>query len=1354
MKIITSIGFLLVVFLSVFSQESPIKFKHLTVQDGLSRNWVKCIFQDSIGYLWVGTADGLDRYDGISFKTYRYKSGDSNCINHNTINVIFQDKKRNIWIGTQAGLNLFDRDKDRFTPLSAINNYISCIYEYDDGRFLIGSPGGLYLFNPSDLTATQIHSDINIEDILHDQNNNFWLATYNGLLLLDTTDYSYHAINPDRKLGLAANNLVRTLYQDSKGGIWIGTDSDGLRYMTYDKNNPQNVQFISFKSDPRKKETINDGAIYSITEDDKGYLWIGVENGGLNLLDLNTFPLEDATFRHLEYNQVDPEGLSDNSIHYIYRDRNNTIWVGTYGDGLNYYNTLLQKFDHHMHQPGSNSTINNNRVNAIYEEDNYLWIGTEEGLNILDKRKNKFQYFSNDYNNPNSLGSNAVWSIYRDSRRNLWIGVWGGGLNLFNEHTKTFKRFTNDENDPHSIGSNSMVDIVETHDSNLWIATMRGGLNRYDYETNTFERYQAGFIINSISSNWVFDVLESNSGDLWISTSVAVDLLDRKTNHFTSFTHNPSNPKSISYNGAIVLFEDSRKNIWIGTSNGLNVFNQKDSSFIHYYKSDGLPDNIIQAIIEDDHGNLWLSTNNGISKFIQGIHIPEKPEFINYNFSDGLQGNEFNGRAAFKNKDGLIYFGGSNGYNVFDPDKIESNPFVPNIVFTRLLIFNKIVSIDDEDSPLQNDISITKRIKLKRKHSVFTIEFAALNLLAPENNQYAFILEGFEKQWNYVGRQHSATYTNLDPGKYTFRVKASNNDGLWNKEGISLEIVVLPAWWQTWAAKIIYVLLIILAIYYFRKHTIISVNLKNELWREHIEKNKTEELNRLKNQFYTDVSHELRTPLTLIIGPLKQFIANDFVSSQLETVYRNANRLKILVDQILDFSKVENHMMKINKVESDLVKLVKDLLRNFNDFAGQKNISLIFVSNVSICKALIDEDKMEKIITNIISNAIKNTPDAGKVSTTLTINLKESSLTIEVIDTGYGISPEEIDHIFDRFYTPSNVHLARQGTGIGLNLTRKLVELLKGHINVSSKPNEGSVFSINLPIEIIENKFETIEEYLSKENASSPQIAKNDIDTSSFEHEYTILIIDDNVDICMYIESILQNDYNVIWENKPAEALNHIHNYLPDLIISDVMMPELDGFELCRQVKSDLRFSHIPLILLTAKVGVEDQLTGLDIGADDYIAKPFEGEILKARVKNLIRQKEKLRQHFIGRDGIINPKIQANTLDVSFMEDILNTIKEKYVDPEFNVNHIIEKMGMSRSVFYKKFKALSNQTINDLVKNYRLKKATELLSSGHLTVSQIAYECGFSDPAYFSKVFKEHYKISPKDYNSSDDVIK
>jgi signal transduction histidine kinase/ligand-binding sensor domain-containing protein/DNA-binding response OmpR family regulator len=1309
--------------------------------------------QDSIGYLWIGTDDGLNRYDGISFRTYKYKSNDPHSLNNNNILVIFQDKKKNLWIGTQAGLNLYDRQKDEFIPITAINNYVSCIYEYSDGRFLIGSPGGIFLYNPTNSTGKQIRNDINIEKFLIDSNHNFWLGTYNGLMLLDTSNYSCKPIIPDKNLGIDATNIIRSIYQDRKGGIWIGTNSDGLLYMTYRKNDPWHPQFLNFKAHPQNKESISEGAIYALTEDENGFLWVGVENGGLNLLDLNTLTGKQATFHHIVYNQYNPDGLSDNSIHSLYRDKQNTMWIGTYGGGINYYNVVLHKFYHFMHLPDVKNTINNNRINAFLEEDNYLWIGTEGGLNEYDKRQQVFHYYTFNSNNPHSIGSNAIWKIFRDSRKNLWIGTWSGGLNLFDEKTKTFKRFVKDNNNPQSIGSNSIFDILETKDKNLWIATMRGGLNLFDYRTQTFSHYLVDYNKNSISGDWVICLMESSDSNLWISTTVAVNIFDRKKNTFITFYHNPLNSKSISYNGAISFYEDSRKNIWIGTSNGLNLFNKSDSTFKHYYESDGLPNNVIRAIVEDNHGNLWLSTNNGISEFVNGINIPEKPVFKNYNISDGLQGNEFNSRASFKNKDGMIYFGGNNGYNVFNPDNIKTNPFVPNIVFTKLLLFNKQVSLYDKNSPLTCDISMTKELRLPHKYNVITIEFASLNLLASENNQYAYMLEGFEKEWNYAGKKHFATYTNLDPGRYTFRVKASNNDGVWNEKGISLDIVIIPAWWQSITAKIIYLLLILLAIYFFRKHTIISVNLKNKLWREHLEKEKSEELSRLKSQFFTNVSHELRTPLTLILDPLKKLISISQDRSTLQSIYRNASKLKILVDQIMDFSKIENQMMKLNLAYDNIINHILNCIENFSDFTQQKNISLQVKSSITSCSCDFDADKIEKILSNILSNAVKNTPDNGSICVNIDFQEHSQHLIIEISDTGRGIEPDELEHIFDRFFSSSNYSGKYSGTGIGLDLTKKLVELYKGKIFASSTPGKGSIFTVELPLNNCKVEFGMFEKFLTKSELINPPENLQEI-KPVFKHDKRILVIDDNVEMCNYIESILSDQYDIIKETDSTRAINQISNCLPDLIISDVMMPGINGFELLKKVRNDMRFSHIPVILLTAKVTVTDHITGYEIGADDYIYKPFDGDILKARIKNLITQKENLRKHFIGTDGLINSKMQANDLDIKFMDNILSLIKAHFSEPEFNVNDIIEKSGMSRSIFYKKYKALSDLPINDLIRNFRLKKAAELLSEKNSTVSQVAYDCGFNDPAYFSKVFKNYYKISPKDYQNKKNDFK
>jgi signal transduction histidine kinase/AraC-like DNA-binding protein/ActR/RegA family two-component response regulator len=725
-----------------------------------------------------------------------------------------------------------------------------------------------------------------------------------------------------------------------------------------------------------------------------------------------------------------------------------------------------------------------------------------------------------------------------------------------------------------------------------------------------------------------------------------------------------------------------------------------------------------------------------------GTALPGKPEFRSFAVFDHLPSSEFVARSVYKNHRGQLFFGSTNGYFVFDPANIKNNPTAPNIVFTDLRVNNFPVRINTPDSPLQKDISVTTRIELTREQNVFTIGFAALNFIEPENNRYAYRLEGFDKEWNDAGHQQTATYTNLDPGTYTFRVRASNNDGLWNEKGVSLEIVVLPAWWQTWIAKTFYAAVFVIAIFFFRKNTIISVNLKNELWREHVEKQKLEELTQMKQQFFANVSHEIRTPLTLILGPLNKLIKQEKQLPELTTVFRNSSRLKMLVDQFLDFSKMESHHMTLSPTRVEIRELTQHILTNFSDYAGQKNIELKLEMRFSKCVVMIDADKYEKILTNILSNAMKSISGNGTVTAQLKYTQASGELQVRIADTGRGMTTEELEHIFERYYSGANPLTSTSGTGIGLYLTRELVELQKGTIAVDSMAGKGSTFTITLPLQAIE--FEAGHEEILFNNPPNTATEKQPHAYPPFER--TVLIVDDNPDMCDYVESILCDEFNVIKENDPRNTIHQLTTHLPDLVISDVMMPELDGFQLCQLIKEDIRFSHIPVILLTAKATKSDHMIGYERGADDYVYKPFDEDLLKARVKSLVTRMEKLRQHFIGQDGILQPGAQANALDVKFMEDVLAEIREHCFDPEFNVNQIIETIGMSRSLFYKKFKSLSDQSINDLIRTFRLKKAASLLSNGTLTVSQVAYDCGFTDPAYFSRVFKEYYNVSPKDY--------
>jgi len=1201
----------------------------------------------------------------------------------------------------------------------------------------------LCLFNTNDQTSRCIFNAY-VEDILKDNRGNLWLATHRGLKLFNPVNHSIQSIQFNLNKNAPGEDVLTTIFKDSRGGLWMGTASQGLIYFNPadDLNQTHTVRFTSDDPGPGQ---IMPGVIYAIAEDEDHNLWVGIENAGICTLSLEAFEKGNNFFNKVVNDPSDLSSLSNNSVHSLYADKQKTMWVGTYAGGVNQYNKLLQRFGHHDAIPGSNKSINDKYVSAILDEDHYLWIGTEKGLNRYDKAADRWEYFTYNSRDKKSIGSNAVMTVRRDSHNRLWVGTWNGGLNLFDEKSKSFLKFKHDPNNPASLSGDNVYQIIESKDQNIWIATMGGGVACYNSDKASFIQFRDLPNLNSISSNWVFDLAEDHLGNIWISTTEAVDKLSPKVKDFTSFIHDSTKATSINYNGATCLFKDSRNTMWIGTSNGLNYFMAKDSSFHHYTVDDGLPNNFIKAITEDIDGNIWFSTNNTITMLSKGNSLPQHPEFRSFSVFDGLQNGEFVGRSVYNNNKGELYFGSTNGYFVFNPSEIKNNPKAPKITFTDLRINNAPVSINTPDSPLEKDIGVTTLLKLSPNQNVFTIGFTALNFIEPENNQYAFKLEGFDKQWNYVGHQQSATYTNLDPGDYTFRVRASNNDGLWNEEGISLKIIILPVWWQSWFAKIVYLGLFIVAIFFFRKHTIISTNLKNVLWREHLEKQKSEELTQMKQQFFANVSHEIRTPLTLILGPLNKLIKEKKKIPELDTIFRNSTRLKTLVDQFLDFNKVENQMMTVSPTRAEILELTQSIMANFADYASQKNIELKLETTFSKCVTVVDQDKYEKILTNLISNAIKSITCKGSVVTQLRYNHKYSKLLIKIIDTGCGIAPEESEHIFERYYSGSN-HLNHiDSTGIGLYLTRELIELQKGTISVISKVGEGSVFTISLPLTVSE--FETGHDHIIfdiKKTVDSNLIDGQGNSIQQFER--TILIVDDNIDMCNYVETILCDEFHVIKENNPLQCIDKITTHMPDLIVSDVMMPEMDGFQLCKIIKQDIRFSHIPVILLTAKATKTDHLVGYETGADDYVAKPFDEEILKARIKNIIARIEKLKQHFIGHDGIINPRVQTNALDVKFMEDILSEIKQNYLASDFNVNQIIEKMGMSRSVFYKKFKSLSDQSINDLIKNFRLKKAATLLADENLTVSEVAYDCGFTDPAYFSRVFKEYYNVAPKDF--------
>ena len=630
-------------------------------------------------------------------------------------------------------------------------------------------------------------------EIYVDGKNNVWIGSSNGLHLYVREDnsfinYSHNEKNPNS----ISNDEVRSILEDNAGRLWIGT-SAGLDLFVNNQEHSQKGRFIHFQNIVEDKKSISYGPVLSLFEDDKYNLWIGIQNGGLDIIDLKTFNKNTATFNHFKNDPNKENSLSSNSIYSITQDNQGDIWISTFGKGINIVNPLGDRFIHYRNESGSKNSLSNNQVNTFLEDNDFLWIGTEGGLNRYNKKDDTFKHYVHDPLNKRSIGSNAVWAIYKDKKGNLWVGTWDGGLNKFDYKTETFEHFYNNPDDTNSISSNNMFAIFEDSKGNLWIGSMGGGLNMFDYKKNRFVRYTES---NShLYTNYVPAIIETKSGDLWLSNENSFERFNIKTKQFENFTHSDNDSTSLSSNKAISIYEDSNGNLWMGTDAGLNLFNKVTKGFKCYRIEDGLPDNAINSIVEDNHGNLWLSTDKGISKFINAINLPVKPEFRNYGYEDGLQGNEFCPRSVCKGADGKLYFGGPNGFNVFDPDKIIENTYIPPIVITGFSIFNKPEVLGERG--INNNLDSTEDIVLSYKQSVFSFDFAALNYISSYKNQFAYKMEGFDKDWNYLGTKYNATYTNLDPGKYIFRVKGSNNDGVWNEKGIALPIIITPPYWKT-----------------------------------------------------------------------------------------------------------------------------------------------------------------------------------------------------------------------------------------------------------------------------------------------------------------------------------------------------------------------------------------------------------------------------------------------------------------------------------------------------------------------------------------------------------------------------
>lgn len=1334
----------------------------------LNQSWITKIEQDFLGFIWIGTSDGLYRYDGYEFRIYRSITGNDSTLAGNNITDVFEDSGQNLWVATSKGICVYDRDHDQFyREPDWSRQRISRIIEDNDGNLLFGSYNGLFLLSNPEKQFFKIEQYNPPSDTINENHEVF--LTREGEILI-TNPYSINSFDIQTKsfkkeytLENLTGDAIISIIQDYIGTIWIGTRDFGLFCL-----DPEGTRKLEHPPWNNNHFLIN-GTILSLLQSKDSVLWIGTENNGVALLDLKRFYRGKTEITQIINHDID-NGLSNNSIYALYQDLQGSIWIGTYS-GLNFFNPINANFSHY--RSGERFIdLNNNIVNAFYEKENEIWIATEGGINILNKNTGKFSYLTNNPNDPWSLSSDAVWAIMQDKENDFWIGTWAGGLNKYDVKTGKITQYQTDGSNQMPT-SNNIFSLAEDENGNLWIGTMGGGLNKYDPQTGIFLSFvYDGTDPLSISNNWVRQVFIDSKKRLWVSTQNSLDLMDRENATFFHFLRDESNPGSISDNGSIVIFEDSKSNIWFGTETGLNLFNEADSSFTIYREDDGLPSDVINAIEEDDNGNLWLSTNKGITKFTDAIDLPQRLVFQNFDVKDGLQGNKFNRRSSLRTSDGSIFFGGKNGFNSFDPSGIIADTVIPPVVITDFLLFNRTsIKPGDEEAYINTNISQADLIRLKYKYSVFTIKFAAINYLIPEKSQYSYMLEGFEDEWNTVGNRRSATYTNLDPGDYTFRVRASNSNGMWNNEGTSIQISILPPWYRTSWAYFGYFLFISGITLLFRRFIVIRTGLQQQLVLQNMEKEKLEEINNMKTRFFTNISHEFRTPLTLILSPLESLLSDSALSRKMSEhikgIQKNARRLLRLINQLLDVSAIEADHLKLKVSKGDLAGHVREIASLFRWPANQKDITYDFQTDAEEYLCYFDADKIEKICYNLISNAFKYTPNGGAIHIDLTTsdsafeNSYKGFIRILVKDSGLGIKKEDQEKIFDHFYRSEFAeNVQKGGSGIGLGLVRGLVKANHGEVMIVSDEGKGTEFTVYLPVEkrffneheidptVKTDSHVTLDIY-DLEYSLPAESGKNGDESQRKEHtegKPLILIVEDNQELREHLADHFQNEYCVAEAQDGEMALEFVNENTPDIIISDIRMPVMDGIELCKKLKTEEKTSHIPVILLTAKADEKDRYQGLCTGADAYITKPFEVKILDATVRNQIEIRMQLKDKYSRSIKVEPTEISITSVDEKFLKKAIAIVEENIANPDYSVDAFSKDIGMSRSHLHRKFVGLTGHSPSGFIRTLRMKRAALLLTKGQLTVSEILYEVGIKSRSYFTKSFKDQFGISPTEF--------
>ena len=1317
--------FFITIFCQAQSVEEHYYFKNLSIRNGLSQNTVNAILQDRKGFMWLGTKDGLNRYDGLSFRKFKHDAANPRSIGNSFITSLYEDFNGNIWVGTDAGVYIYYPEKEAFEEFDCqslektrIERSVSMIAGDKQGRVWIAVEAqGMFCYDTRQkLLRNYPLSEIssNIKCFTFDSGGTLWLGFYgDGLYYSKDNLATVHPYgSPEDGKREFEGGVITKIVQGNYNCLYIGSVKEGVSELNLTSGQVRNLLAIN-----ESVESIffRDLLPYSDNE-----LWIGTESG------IYIYNLRTAQFIHLRASLYDSYSLSDNAIYALYKDREEGLWIGSYFGGVDYYPRQYTYFAKYYPKNIANS-LHGKRVREFCRaDDGTLWIGTEDGgLNHFNPKTKEFHFFEP------SAGFTNIHGLCMDGSH-LWVGTFSKGLRVIDTRTGVVLRTYMEGHTPHSLNDNSIFSIFRTSAGEIYLGTLFG-LLRYNRTQDNFDR------IPELNGKFVYDIKEDSYGNLWLATYAnGAYCYDVSVRRWKNYVFDAEDEKSLPYDKVLSVFEDSYRQIWLTTQGGgFCLFHPDTETFTRYGLKDGLPNDVVYQIVEDDDRFLWLTTNNGLVRF-----DPKTMEMKVFSTANGLPTNQFNYRSGFKDEAGNIYLGSINGFVAFDPRTFAENRQVPAVAITDFLLFNKEVPVGETDSPLKSSITFSDKVVLTADQNSFSFRIAALSYQAPRMNKLMYKLEGFDEGWLTIGESPLVTYSNLGYGDYVFKVKASNSDGVWNEQETSLHLSILPPFYLSGWAYCFYVLFfmgcLVCVIFYFKRRNYRKQHRQMEM----LEQEKEREVYHAKIDFFTNVAHEIRTPLTLIKGPLENIILKKEVDSETkEDLYimkQNTERLLNLTNQLLDFRKTETRGFRLNFTECDVVAVLRETYLRFTSLAKQKGLDFILELPQECFMADVNQEALTKIISNLLNNGVKY------ASTYLRISLEtdEKVFHIRTFNDGEMIPDTMKEEIFKPFVRLDKEDEVTTGTGIGLALSRSLAELHQGSL-MMEKGEEVNCFCLTLPV----NQDSTIT--LSAENVS--QVEENSCgweqeETDTKEKKPMILVVEDNPDMLAFIRKQLTTEYSVLTAMNGIEALAVLDNHYVNLVVSDVMMPQMDGFELCKAIKSDLSYSHIPVVLLTAKTNIQSKIEGLELGADAYIEKPFSVEYLLANISSLIHNREKLRQTFAK-----SPFVAANTMaltkaDEEFIWKLNDIIQANLHNPEFSMEDMADALKMSRSSFYRKIKGVLDLSPNEYLRLERLKQAAQLLKEGKSRVNEICYTVGFNSPSYFSKCFLKQFGVLPKDF--------